>query len=84
MPATHSADATLTFWMIQGGRLMLIVTRRIGERIMIGSDVVVTVLGVAKGNQVRIGIEAPKSVPVHREEIFERIKRQERDLERDA
>jgi carbon storage regulator len=61
---------------------MLIVTRRIGERIMIGSDVTVTVLGV-KGNQVRIGIEAPKSVPVHREEIFERIKH-ERDLEHDA
>jgi carbon storage regulator len=61
---------------------MLIVTRRIGERIMIGSDVVVTVLGM-KGGQVRIGIEAPKSVPVHREEIFERI-RHERDLEGDA
>jgi len=51
---------------------MLIVTRRIGERIMIGSDVTVTVLGV-KGNQVRLGVDAPKSVPVHREEIFERI-----------
>ena len=60
---------------------MLIVTRRIGERIMIGSDVTVTVLGV-KGNQVRIGIEAPKSVAVHREEIFERIKR-ERDSDPD-
>jgi carbon storage regulator len=56
---------------------MLIVTRRIGERIMIGSDVTVTVLGV-KGNQVRLGVDAPKSVPVHREEIFERIKH-ERD-----
>lgn len=62
---------------------MLIVTRRIGERIMIGSDVTVTVLGV-KGNQVRVGIEAPKSVPVHREEIFERIKKNERDPERDT
>jgi carbon storage regulator len=60
---------------------MLIVTRRIGERIMIGSDVTVTVLGM-KGGQVRIGIEAPKSVPVHREEVFERIKHQH-DLERD-
>ena len=59
---------------------MLIVTRRIGERIMIGSDVTVTVLGV-KGNQVRLGVDAPKSVPVHREEIFERIKH-ERDPER--
>jgi carbon storage regulator len=54
---------------------LLIVTRRIGERIMIGSDVTVTVLGV-KGNQVRLGVDAPKSVPVHREEIFERIKRE--------
>jgi carbon storage regulator len=53
---------------------MLILTRRIGENVRIGDDVVVTVLGV-KGNQVRLGIEAPKSVPVHREEIFERIKR---------
>jgi carbon storage regulator len=52
---------------------MLIVTRRIGERIMIGSDVVVTVLGV-QGNQVRVGIEAPRDVEVHREEVFERIK----------
>jgi carbon storage regulator len=60
---------------------MLIVTRRIGERIIIGSDVIVTVLGM-KGGQVRIGIEAPKSVPVHREEIFERIKH-EHDLEHD-
>jgi carbon storage regulator len=54
---------------------MLVVTRHIGERIMIGSDVVVTVLGV-NGNQVRLGVEAPKDIPVHREEIFERIKRQ--------
>jgi carbon storage regulator len=53
---------------------MLILTRRIGENVRIGDDVVVTVLGV-KGNQVRLGVEAPKSVPVHREEIFERIKR---------
>jgi carbon storage regulator len=62
---------------------MLIVTRRrIGERIMIGSDVVITVLGVKGNSQVRLGVDAPKSVPVHREEIFERIKH-ERDLERD-
>jgi carbon storage regulator len=55
---------------------MLILTRRTGETVMIGSDVTLTVLGV-KGNQVRIGINAPKSVPVHREEIYERIQRQQ-------
>ncbi len=54
---------------------MLILTRRTGETVMIGNDVTLTVLGV-KGNQVRIGINAPKSVPVHREEIYERIKRE--------
>jgi carbon storage regulator len=52
---------------------MLILTRRVGETLMIGDDVTVTVLG-CKGNQVRVGINAPKSVAVHREEIFERIK----------
>ena len=52
---------------------MLILTRRVGETLMIGDEVTVTVLGV-KGNQVRIGVNAPKSVSVHREEIFERIK----------
>ena len=51
---------------------MLILTRRAGETVMIGDDVTITVLGV-KGNQVRIGINAPKNVAVHREEIFERI-----------
>jgi carbon storage regulator len=51
---------------------MLILTRRAGETVMIGKDVTITVLGV-KGNQVRIGINAPKDVAVHREEIFERI-----------
>ncbi len=51
---------------------MLILTRRVGETLMIGSDVTVTVLGV-KGNQVRIGVGAPKDVAVHREEIFVRI-----------
>lgn len=55
---------------------MLILTRRVGESVMIGSDVVVTILGV-KGNQVRVGINAPKSVAVHREEIYERIKREQ-------
>jgi len=52
---------------------MLILTRRIGETLMIGDDVSITVIGV-KGNQVRIGIDAPKEVAVHREEIFNRIK----------
>ena len=51
---------------------MLILTRRAGETVMIGSDITITVLGV-KGNQVRIWINAPKDVAVHREEIYERI-----------
>ncbi len=51
---------------------MLILTRRVGESLMIGEDVSITVLGI-KGNQVRIGIDAPKEVAVHREEIYDRI-----------
>ncbi|MBS0399673.1 MAG: carbon storage regulator CsrA, partial [Proteobacteria bacterium] len=55
---------------------MLILTRRVGETVMIGNEITVTVLGV-KGNQVRIGVNAPKDVSVHREEIYERIKRED-------
>ena len=54
---------------------MLILTRRVGETLMVGDDVTVTVLGV-KGNQVRIGVNAPKDVAVHRKEIYQRIQKE--------
>ena len=60
---------------------MLILTRRVGETLMVGDDITVTVLGV-KGNQVRIGVSAPKDVAVHREEIYEKIQRED-DLDSD-
>jgi len=62
---------------------MLILTRRINETLNIGDDVQVTVLGI-KGNQVRIGINAPRDVPVHREEIYQRIKREERNNQKSS
>jgi carbon storage regulator len=57
----------------QGDEIVLILTRRIGEKLNIGDDIQIIVLGT-KGNQVRIGINAPKEVAVHREEIYEKIK----------
>jgi carbon storage regulator len=56
---------------------MLILTRRIGESVMIGSEISVAIIGI-KGQQVRIGITAPKEIPVHREEIVRRIERERR------
>jgi carbon storage regulator len=57
---------------------MLILTRRVTESLMIGNDVTVTIIGI-KGNQVRVGVSAPKDVQVHREEIFERIQAERLD-----
>jgi carbon storage regulator len=58
---------------------MLILTRRVGETVMIGNDVTVTVLDI-RGNQVRVGINAPKTVSVHREEVYERLQREQGEL----
>jgi carbon storage regulator len=55
---------------------MLILTRRVNEKLMVGDDVTVTVLSIS-GNQVRIGVAAPRHVPVHREEIYDKVKSQE-------
>lgn len=59
---------------------MLILTRRVGETVVIGTDVTVTILGT-KGNQVRVGINAPITVPVHREEVADRIKEEQQQSE---
>lgn len=66
--------------LYKGDIIMLILTRRVGETLMIGDDVTVTVLGV-KGNQVRIGVNAPKDVSVHRQEIYLRIQNEKETKE---
>lgn len=62
----------------EGGRTMLILTRRVSEALIIGDDITITVLSI-KGHQVRLGINAPKKVPVHREEIYQRIQMEKLD-----
>ncbi len=59
---------------------MLILTRKIGESVIINEDITVTVLGI-KGNQIRIGVDAPRHVSVHREEIYQRVKKEELEEE---
>jgi len=70
----------LYYALHQGKVRMLILTRRVGEKLVIGENVVITVLGV-KGNQIRIGIDAPPEVDVHREEIFKRILKEREELD---
>ena len=70
----------LYYALHQGKVRMLILTRRVGEKLVIGENVVITVLGV-KGNQIRIGIDAPPEVQVHREEIFQRILKEREELD---
>ena len=65
---------------MEENKVVLILTRRIGESVKINEDITVTVLGI-KGNQVRIGVDAPRHVSVHREEIYQRMKNEEFDEE---
>ncbi len=62
---------------------MLILTRRVGETLMVGDEVSITVLGV-KGNQVRLGVDAPKTIAVHREEIYARIQQEKQEKQGDS
>ena len=64
------------------GNTMLVLTRWVGERLVIGDDIVVSVLSI-KGNQVRIGIDAPRDVMIHREEVFKRILKEREKLAQD-
>lgn len=61
------------------GQKMLILTRRVGEKLIIGDDVIVTILSL-KGNQIRIGIDAPREIKVHRQEVYERIQKEREKL----
>lgn len=74
------SKAQAVYWpATQGGVIMLILTRRVGEKLVIGDNVTVTVLSV-KGRQVRIGIDAPRDVTVHREEIYQRVLKEQNAL----
>jgi carbon storage regulator len=64
---------------LQGGHKLLVLTRRVGEKLIIDGHITITLAGI-RGNQIRIGIEAPKEVTVYREEIYQRIKDQRRSL----
>jgi len=76
-------DGDLQGWRAsREGQKMLVLTRRVGERLIIGDDVTVNVLSI-KGNQVRIGIDAPPEVTIHRQEVFERILKEREKLSQD-